>query len=130
MQISVSFEERLNAHVFRLSGETAVDPIILSLEAVYNAHDPSQPLNMIFVDTGLTQIFAHKEFTLVMQFVRDNRPPCPGRTALVGGSDYSFGSFRMGGGIGGKIVTHLRVFRTEEEAEAWILAGDEAADIP
>lgn len=128
-RLSMSFDERLGAHVFRFSGEFPVTEMLEGLARVYRTHNPSRPLNLLFVDAGLTRHPNRSEVVNIMEFARRNRPSCPGRTALIGSSDLSFGMFRMAEGIGGEFSRHVRVFRTAEEAGRWILPGESSAGV-
>jgi hypothetical protein len=128
-RISVSFDEKLEAHVFRFSGQAPVSEMLQELFAVYRNHDVSRPLNLLFVDAGLTRHLTRGEIVNVMDFARRNRPLCSGRTALVGPSDLSFGTFRMAEGMGGEFSRHVRVFRSIEEAVRWITLGEASAGV-
>jgi hypothetical protein len=120
----VSFDERLRAHVFRFSGEAPVAEMLAELGRIYRNHDVSTPLNFLFIDAGLTRHLTRGEVVSIMDFARRNRPDCPGRTAMIGPSDLSYGTFRMAEGVGGEFSRHLRVFRSAEEAARWIAPGE------
>ena len=129
MRVSVSFDPGLNAHVFDLAGEPDVPRFLDALGVVYRGHDPSKPLNLIFRDDGLTQFLSTGDAMTLMEFARKHRPPCPGKTALVGRSDLSFGTFRMAEGLGGNFSAHIQVFRSPEEAECWITTKESSSDV-
>lgn len=128
-RLSVSFDERLGAHVFRLLGWAPVAEMMEELSRVYRAHDVSRPLNLLVVDAGLTRHPDRNEVANLMDFARRNRPACTGCTALIGASDLSYGIFRMAEGLGGEFSRHVRVFRSTEEAAMWILLEESAAGV-
>ena len=125
--LSVSFDRKGNTHVFRLWGEAAVAETIEQLRRVYEEHNASARLNLLFLDTGLTRHLTRWDVVSLMDFAQRNRPECPGRTAMVGASDLSYGTFRMAEGAGGEFSRHIRTFRSAAEAEEWIAQGGEAS---
>lgn len=125
----VSFDPSLKAHIFHLRGTVTVGEATTLLGEVYRDHDSSQPLNLIFVDEGLTSFPTQREFVEMLHFAMKNRPPCQGRTAMVGTSDASFGIFRMVEGLGGEFFRHQRVFRTLDEARRWIVREGESSGV-
>ena len=129
MRVSVSFDPDLNAYVFDLAGEADLPRFLDALGVVYREHEPSKPLNLIFRDEGLTHFLSSGDAMTLMGFARKHRPPCTGRTALVGRSDLSFGTFRMAEGLGGDFSDHIQVFRSTEEAECWITAEESSSDV-
>ena len=128
-RVSVAFDEKVKAYVFRFSGDAPVAEMFEELSKVYRGHDVSRPLNLLFVDAGLTRHLTRGEIVNVMDFARRNRPECSGRTALVGPSDLSYGTFRMAEGAGGEFSRHIRVFRSTEEALRWITLGEASAGV-
>ena len=125
--LSVSYDRKRNTHVFRFWGEAAVAETLEELGRVYGEHDPSARLNILFLDNGLTRHLTRWEVVALMDFAQRNRPECPGRTAMVGESDLSYGTFRMAEGAGGEFSRHIRTFRSAAEGEAWIAQGEEAS---
>ena len=128
-RISISFDDKLKAHVFRFSGEAPVSEMMEELRKIYQQHDVPKPLNLLFVDAGITRHITRGEIVSAMDFARRNRPDCPGRTALVGPSDLSFGTFRMVEGAAGEFSRHIRVFRSTEEAARWIALGEASSGV-
>ncbi len=124
MKLSVSFDADLKAHVFHMSGESDVPVFLNALGNIYRQHDPRLPLNLIFFDDGLSRTLTPGESMALMDFARTHRPECPGRTAMVGRSDLSYGTFRMAEGLGGDFSDHIQVFRSLDEAKEWIASGE------
>lgn len=129
MNVNVSFDTVLNTHVFHLAGESDITVFLDALGQVYEEHIPANPLNLIFLDDGLTRYLTPGESMTLMDFARKHRPPCPGRTAMVAKSDVSFGTFRMAEGMGGDFSDHIQVFRSLDEAKDWIGSSEESSGV-
>jgi len=115
--------------VFHLAGKPDLPKFLDALGGVYREHDSSQPLHLVFRDDGLTEFLTSGDSMILMEFARKHRPSCPGRTAMVGPSDLSFGTFRMTEGLGGDFSTHIQVFRSLEDAEEWIRSEEPSSGV-
>ncbi len=83
--------------------------------------DPSYPVpTRAFWNVSQAHLLLSAEdMGVLLQFVAENRPEGPGRVAILVARDLEFGLGRMFGSMANGLDTS--VFRTEEEALAWLM---------
>lgn len=105
---------------FTVTGPLRPDELRDTLADLYATHDPELPKQFLW-DMRAVQIdWSADEIRSFAAWVRANRQPGEGRTAVVVARDFHFGLARMYEVFSADLPVEFVVFRDMESAMAWI----------
>ena len=112
----------------RISGTFTMDEVLDRIEEIFRDPDFRRGFSFLSDHTGLTEFLTPAQARELVSFLERSADQVAGtKWAVVTTHPASYGMFRMVSVLVEKIPMSLAIFRSPDEARAWLLAAPEAA---
>jgi hypothetical protein len=120
MPVDSHFDEESGIWEVFSRNPTDVEELITALRRIYERLEKGEQLLLVWQGEGTTGGLEPTDIQRLKMFVEMERPPVPGRTALVGESDVEFGLARVAQAHSEGVLPNMRPFRHRADALAWL----------